>query len=180
MWVSSWPSEQFKFCDPKVSYKDANISLGGFPPFPHLPKEVQGIIGLSLLEVSNFGGTSSSSTTYFPSSFFLWAREIFLCLGEKSFLSTLAPFFRLFFFFGRTTFPYDKNSYAFDVFRVQFLTYHFLPHLGKLLDFSLLGLNLLLFLKLVHSSGLQFVNNAQCCHIFHLTFCFSKSIKILF
>jgi hypothetical protein len=63
---------------------------------------------------------------------------------------------------------------------VQFLTYHFLPHLGKLLDFSLLGLNLLLFLKLVHSSGLQFVNNAQCCHIFHLTFCFSKSIKILF
>ncbi len=41
MWVSSWPSEQFKFCDPKVSYKDANISLRGFPPFLHLPKEVQ-------------------------------------------------------------------------------------------------------------------------------------------
>jgi hypothetical protein len=41
MSVSSWPSKQFKFCDPKVSVKDANISLGGFPPFLHLPKEVQ-------------------------------------------------------------------------------------------------------------------------------------------
>ncbi len=147
MWVSSWPSKQFKFCDSKVSYKGANISLGRFPPFPHLPREVQGISGLSLLEDSNFGGTSFSSTTYFPLFYFLWAGENFLCLGDESFFSNLAPFFQLFlfFFFWRTTFPCDESLYAFDVLKVQFLTYHFLPHLGKLLDFGFLGFNFLQF-----------------------------------
>jgi len=69
-WVYSWPSNWFPFCDPRVSFEGTNLSLDGFPPFPCLPKEVQGTSELFLLEDYNFEGLSSPSTNYFPLSFF--------------------------------------------------------------------------------------------------------------
>lgn len=69
-WVYLWPSKWLPFCDAKVSFEGTNLSLDGFPPFPCLPKEFQGISKFFLLEDGNFEGLSSPSTNYFPLSFF--------------------------------------------------------------------------------------------------------------
>ncbi len=91
-WVYLWLSKWFPFCDPRVSFEGTNLSLDGFPPFPCLPKEVQGTSKLFLLEDCNFEGLSSLSANYFPLSFLPPIKKIFF-LGGKSFLCTFMPFF---------------------------------------------------------------------------------------